>query len=155
MDSLPTSVTSLNINKAIDERYIYGKDDDGLLRGNITGNKFVVFADEPPLKPDVYTAGLISGNVTFYWSKKDAKDLDLTEYKIIIKRDVNPTDNDSVLVDFKPGTQYTVSDLPAYDFKTTLPIVPPVSQHGQYKYQVIARDARLSTSRSDVANFPY
>jgi hypothetical protein len=132
-------------------RYIYAKDDDGIFGGG----RFLVYGDSAPQALDVYTAGISGGNVTFYWAGKDVKDLNQTEYKIVMKRNTDPTDNDSILVDFKAGAQYTNSDLPAYDFKTTIPITPPDGLHGQYKYRIIARDSRLSITRSDIDNFPY
>ena len=156
-DSSLLNVDGSRINKGVD-RYIWIKDDDGLLRGNSNkdslGNpkKFVVFADSVPLKPTVFTAGINNDSVTIYWKNKDFKDGEQTQYKIILAKDNSLPGDNEILIDFKDG--YEAANFGSYQYKYKFRLPQPAGS-GDYYYRVIARDARLSTSRSDVDNFPY
>lgn len=131
--------------------WIYGRDDDSLTRG---GN-FIVATDSAPPKPTIYTQGIVSGNAIINWAKKDAKDGNATQYKILLSRDNNPNEATDSVTTFLPGSSFTASDFPAYDFKFPVPLTPPAGQHGQYLYQIIAKDARGTKSYSDIGSFPY
>jgi hypothetical protein len=118
--------------------WIYCRDDDSLLRGG----KFVVFADSVPPAPQVsHIAG--TDSITIYWSGKDAKDGDSTQYRILLKEGGEPdsTVPADILSDWKRG--YKASDDSHYAYMIKFKVAHSVNN---YYYQVHARDARGSVT---------
>ena len=126
--------------------WVYGRDDDGLVRG---GN-FIVYADSAPPAP-VTTVDKPTGQIKIGWIGKDVKDGNGTMYKILLKQGSAPSSTD-VLIDFTSGTSLSPG-LNGYDFSYTF---IPSGGNGTYYYQVIAKDARGSTSFNSASffNFP-
>jgi hypothetical protein len=120
--------------------WIYGRDNDSLTRGG----KFVVFADSVPPAPQVsHIAG--TDSITIYWSGKDAKDGDSTQYRILLKEGSEPdsTDTADILSDWKRG--YEIDTDMGYDYKYKFKLTTS-SPKQKYYYQVYARDARGSVT---------
>jgi hypothetical protein len=128
--------------------WIAGRDDDGLLGGRMSGTPFVVFADSAPPAP-VTTSDPVTGGRKISWSGKDSKDGNATLYKIIIKKGANPDESVDIVSDFKAGSLYASGGL--YDFSYNY----LQTGAGIYYYQVIAKDARGSISRSGIGSFSF
>jgi hypothetical protein len=123
--------------------WIYCRDDDSLLRGG----KFVVFADSVPPAPQVsHIAG--TDSITIYWSGKDAKDGDSTQYRILLKEGGEPDSTatpSDLLSDWKRG--YEIDTDMGYDYKYKIKLTASNPKQ-KYYYQVHARDARRSVTTS-------
>jgi hypothetical protein len=138
--------TSLEINQA-QNVWIYGRDDDGLLRGN----KFVLFADSAPQAPTVTFSISAAGGV-INWRGKDGKDGNQTQYEILLKKGttvpVEPTD---IISQYNAGSNYSAATVGGFDFSYSF-----ITQGaGEYHCQVIAKDARGTISRSTVVISAY
>jgi hypothetical protein len=123
--------------------WIYGRDNDGLLRGE----KFIVFDDSAPSKPNILnppSGGLIS--LTLRWINDDAKDLDATQFQVMIGygSGVQPT---TVLKAYQAGKNYIRSGS-EYRFTFT-----PTSN--SFSVKALSKDARGSISESDIQNYSY
>jgi PKD repeat protein len=144
VDSALIPVDLNNINKG-SLRYIWVKDNDGIIRGR----QITVFADSiPPAPQATYSS---DGSQKIMWSGKDAVDGDATQFKILVKKgtsiDSTEENNPAYIVqDFKAGSLYTVELNSKYSF-----IYTPTNGFGDYYYMVIARDARGSINRSSRA----
>jgi hypothetical protein len=132
--------------------WIYGRDDDGLTRGG----KFIVYADSVPPVPVVSHNVPVAPNdsITIYWKEKDLKEGDLTEYLILLREDVDPDPSraEDILAGWKTG--YRISDLAAYHYMYRFNM-PSSGGEKTYKYQILARDKRLSISKSGISSFAY
>jgi hypothetical protein len=84
------------------------------------------------------------------WSGKDVKDGDATQYRILLKQGVSPTNTD-VLQNYKAGTLYTAGDA-GYQFKFAF---TGGTTGSVYKYKIIAKDARGTESASTEQSFIY
>ena len=145
-DSLYLRLIGINdVNHAF-PIWAYGRDDDGLMRGG----KFVVFADSAPPAP-IFTVDKPTGQIRIGWIGKDVKDGNGTMFKILLKQGSAPSSSD-ILIDFTSGTSLSPG-LNGYDFSYTF---TPSGGNGTYYYQVIAKDARGSTSFNSASffNFP-
>jgi hypothetical protein len=129
--------------------WIYGRDDDGFTRGG----KFVVYADSAPPKPETYPDPAVD-SVTIYWKGKDAKEGNQTEYLILLRENADPDTLNSADIISNWRIGYSISDDNTYDFMYRFKMVDNVPNK-MFRYRVLARDKRLSISRSDIANFPY
>jgi hypothetical protein len=129
--------------------WIYGRDDDGLTRGG----RFMVFADSAPPNITVYALPN-ADSITIYWSGKDTRDGNQTEYLILLRENTNPDTSraEDILSNWKTG--HRVSDDISYDFMYRFKMVDNVPNK-VFRYRVLARDKRLAISQSDIANFPY
>jgi hypothetical protein len=144
LDSAQYAVTDLVINKGATQ-YIFGRDDDQY----IGGGKFIVYADSAPPMPDIIATNG-DGGVKLMWSGKDVKDGDATQYRILLKQGVSPTNTD-VLQNYKAGTLYTAGDA-GYQFKFAF---TGGTTGSVYKYKIIAKDARGTESASTEQSFIY
>jgi hypothetical protein len=136
-DTIMRTFGALEVNHGLNY-WIYGRDDDSLLGGG----KFVVFADSVPPAPQVsHIAG--TDSITIYWSGKDAKDGDSTQYRILLKEGGEPdsTVPADILSDWKRG--YKASDDSHYAYMIKFKVAHSVNN---YYYQVHARDARGSVT---------
>lgn len=123
--------------------WIYGLDDDHV-RG---GGRFVIYPDSVPPAPSV-AHRVSTEKVTIFWSGKDAKDQDNTQYRVVMKIGAPITENDEnnpfyIISDFKAGLEYE-SGAPNNDFSFTC---VPKHGSGTYYYKVLARDARGSVAK--------
>jgi hypothetical protein len=138
VDSSAITVDAANIHNGNLFRYIWGRDDDSLTRGG----KFVVFADSVPHAPSVHD---VEGtdSITIYWSGKDAKDGDSTQYRILLKEGGEPdtATSSDLLSGWKRG--YKASDDSHYAYMIKFKVAHSVNN---YYYQVHARDARGSVT---------
>jgi hypothetical protein len=135
-DSQYTKIfTQIEMNQA-QNIWIYGRDDDGLLRGG----EFVFFADSAPPEPSLGSPGISGDSVQFVWQNADAKDGDSTQFQILFDTSNPPT---TVVKPF--GTCKKLGGLFYYWYH------PAAS--GIYRFKVIARDARGTTSPSQVSSF--
>jgi hypothetical protein len=148
---------SVNIHKTTDSLYtrsfsateirypgfpmwIYGRDNDGLVRGR----QFTVFADSAPPVPVVTFAISSSGGV-INWRGKDSKDSNQTQYEVLLKKGTtDPVEPTDVISQFKAGASYSAATIGGFDFSYSL----PTQGSGEYHCQVIAKDARGSVSKS-------
>ncbi len=145
-DSLYSRLIGINdVNHAF-PIWIYGRDDDGLVRGR----QFIAFADSVPPAP-VTTIDKPTGQIRIGWIGKDVKDGNGTMFKILLKQGSAPASTD-VLIDFTSGTSLSPGQN-GYDFSYTF---IPSGGNGTYYYQVIAKDARGSISFNSASffNFP-
>ena len=123
--------------------WIYGRDNDSLTRGG----KFIMFADSVPPAP-VINAVTAVDSITIYFKNKDAKDGNLTQYRVLMHDGSEPdsTRPADILSDWKSG--YRIADnSPTFDFMIKFKLTANTPQH-LYYYQVHARDARGSVSPS-------
>jgi hypothetical protein len=125
--------------------WIYGRDDDQLMRGR----QFVAFADSAPPTPDIVAANG-DGGIKIMWSGKDTKDGTATLYQILLKQGASPTATD-ILQAFKAGSTYSAGDA-GYNFKLAF---TSGTSGLTYKYKVIAKDARGTISNSVEGSFIY
>jgi hypothetical protein len=149
-----TSMRNISIGDLITpfQMYIFALDND-----TIPGSgRFVVVADSVPPEPTV-THTPVTGQMKISWSGKDAKDVDSTQYKLVIKKGsvVTETDeNDSAYIVFKftkIGAGIFGNGTPPDDFSYIY--TPPST--GKYYYKIISKDARGSINRSVDANFNF
>ena len=141
-DTLVYNITPTGLNAAF-QMAVFGKDDDG----NVGGDTFWLFPDAPPPVPEILNPALgdITNGLTLRWQNQDAKDGTATQFQILIS--YTSADPSTVLSAYKPGTQYTISGSEyRFTFKPT---------SGTFKIQVIAKDARGSTTASDIAAYSY
>jgi hypothetical protein len=135
IDSAAIDINENTVNKGT-SRYIWVKDDDGLVRGG----RFVVFADSAPPTPSLGSHTISHDSVKFVWENADYKDGDSTKFKILFDTNNPPT---TVVKDFgtckKVGTEFYFWYHP--------------SVSGKYRYKVIAKDARNSESPSVVSTY--
>jgi hypothetical protein len=144
-DTIMRNFSILEMNNGL-PMWIYGRDNDSLTRGG----KFVMFADSVPPAP-IFTVDKPTGQIRIGWIGKDAKDGNGTMFKILLKQGSAPSSSD-ILIDFTSGTSLSPG-LNGYDFSYTF---IPSGGNGTYYYQVIAKDARGSTSSNSASffNFP-
>jgi hypothetical protein len=134
-DTILRNFSILEMNHGL-PMWIYGRDNDGLLRGR----KFVVFADSAPQEPSLGSATISRDSVQFVWQNADVKDGDSTQFQILFDTNNPP----STIV--KPfGTCKKQGGLFYYWHH------PAAS--GIYRFKVIARDARGTISSSQVSSF--
>jgi hypothetical protein len=138
--------TSLEINQA-QNIWIYGRDDDGLLRGN----KFVLFADSAPPAP-VVTFSISAGGGVINWRGKDVKDGNQTKYEILLKKGTtDPVEPTDIISQYNAGANYAAATVGGFDFSYSF-----ITQgSGEYHCQVIAKDARGTISKSTVVISAY
>jgi hypothetical protein len=112
-------------------RYIWGKDDDGIIRGG----RFVVYADSAPPVPALGNVTIQGDSVKLVWEKSDFKDGDLTLFQIQCDTNNSPV---TIVKAFgtcrKSGTEFY------YWYH------PPLS--GRYRWKITAKDARGSIAES-------
>jgi hypothetical protein len=148
-DSMTIDIDETRINKGF-ARYVWAKDDDGLVRGG----RFVVFADSAPPVP---TVGAVKAgdSIRVEWFDHDKKDSCFTEFRILYKKTASPSPAPTLaeadsLTGWLPGLSafnYIESTKGySYTFK-------PTGGTGYYFFQVIARDARKTKTWS--TNKPY
>jgi hypothetical protein len=127
--------------------WIYGRDDDGLLRGG----KFVVFADSAPPAP-VVTFSISAGGGIINWRGKDTKDGNLTQYEILLKKGTtDPVEPTNIISQYNAGSNYSAATVGGFDFSYSF-----ITQgSGEYHCQVIAKDARGTISKSTVVISAY
>lgn len=133
--------TGNDINKSLD-MWIYGRDDDGLMRGG----HFVVFADSAP-RPIVGTYN--SAVHQFQWSGIDAIDSLSTMYRILVKKGTQLGASDTTAQFI--AKDWTAGSDPAFSYTATNPlpftwVFTPPQGSGLYYFQIIARDKRGSIS---------
>ncbi len=150
-DSTSADSEMYNFNSALINTgfpyYVYGRDSDGLLRGNVSGNPFVVFADSVPPTPVVAFSINASGGI-INWRGKDTKDGNQTQYEILfIKATTDPVEPTNIISAYKAGANYSAATVGGFDFSYTVATQGP----GEYHCQVIAKDARGSIAKSTVA----
>jgi hypothetical protein len=144
-DSAVYNISSLTVNKG-SARYIWVKDDDGLLRGG----RFVVFADSAPPAP---TVGAVKAgdSIRVEWFGHDKKDSCFTEFRILYKKSAvanpAPTLNEvsDSLIGWNVGLSAFNYDAPSQGYSYTF---KPTGGAGYYFFQVIARDKRGTKSYS-------
>jgi len=141
-DTILRSFSILEMNHGF-PMWIYGRDNDSILRGG----KFIVFDDSAPPKPNILnppSGGITS--LTLRWINDDAKDLDNTQFQVMIGygAGVQPT---TILQTYQAGKNYIRSGS-EYRFTFT-----PTSSI--FSVKVLSKDARGSTSESDVQNYSY
>jgi len=126
--------------------WIYGRDNDGLLRGG----QFTFYADSVPPAP-VINAVTASDSITIYFKNKDTKDGNATQYRILVHDGSEPDSTRPADIQSNWKSGYRASDDSFYDymFKFKLPTNTP--KHGYY-YQVHARDARGSVTSSTMGH---
>jgi len=123
------------------QMWIYGRDDDGLLRGG----KFIVFADSAPPAPTFFNQGTSSDSVVFKWEKKqDAHDGLKTKLQIYISQGTTSTPSTPLF----SGTMPTLDDprigseivggIPCFTYKFKCPF------SGAGRWSVMLQDARGS-----------
>ncbi|MDD5672587.1 MAG: hypothetical protein PHC61_00365 [Chitinivibrionales bacterium] len=139
LDSASITIDNNNVNKG-SIRYIFGKDDDGFLRGNKSGNVFVVFADSAPVVPSLGSVTISGDSVKFVWQNSDFKDGDSTQFQILFDTNNPPT---TIIKNF--GTCRKTGANFYYWYHPTAA--------GTYRYKVISKDARGTTSTSSVSSF--
>jgi hypothetical protein len=86
-------------------------------------------------------------SITIYWLGKDAKDLNQTQYRVLLHDGSEPDSSvpADILSNWKAG--YRVSDDSGYDYMYRFKLTADTPKHLKY-YQVHARDARGSISPS-------
>ena len=121
---------------------VFGKDDDG----NVSGDTFWLYPDAPPPAPTI-NAVVGTDSITIYWLGKDAKDLNQTQYRVLLHDGSEPDSSvpADILSNWKAG--YRVSDDSGYDYMYRFKLTANTPKHLKY-YQVHARDARGSISPS-------
>jgi len=127
--------------------WIYGRDDDGLLRGG----EFVIFADSAPPAP-VVTFSIGSAGGVINWRGKDAKDGNQTKYEILLKKGtIDPVEPADIISQYNAGANYSAATVGGFDFSYSF-----ITQGtGEYHCQVIAKDARGTISKSTVVISAY
>jgi hypothetical protein len=127
--------------------WVYGRDDDGLLRG---GN-FVVYADSAPPAP-VVTFSISAGGGVINWRGKDGKDGNQTKYEILLKKGTtDPVEPTDIISQYNAGANYAAATVGGFDFSYSF-----ITQgSGEYHCQVIAKDARGTISKSTVVISAY
>jgi len=123
---------------------VIAKDDDGLKSAPFD---FYVFPDAPPDTPKVVNPPLgdVATGLTIRWKNQDAKDGTATRYQLLIGYDGE--DPSTELVAFKTGTDFTIVN---NEFRHTF---TPASTW--FKIQIVAKDARGSTTPSTILEYQY
>ena len=124
----------------------YVLDDDGFLRGG----EFVVFADSAPGEI-VATHDAATYGRTISWSGMDKKDSLDTEYRILVKLGSSLEESDTT--EEFIAKDWTRGNDPEFGYEPSAPkpfswTYIPDQGNDTYFYQVIARDARGSVSKS-------
>jgi hypothetical protein len=120
---------------------VWGKDDDSIKSIPLT---FVVFPDEPPPEPEIYSRDLDSLRVGLFWRYEDAKDKQNTQYAILLGK--SSEDCKDTLVNFTRGTSTLFEKENEYYKYTVKPI--DEGYNTTFYFMVIAKDERNSTSKS-------
>jgi type II secretory pathway pseudopilin PulG len=149
-DSVRHQFIALQVNRAT-PWVVQAKDDDGLIRGNVTGNPFIVFADSAPPAPAV-TFSIGAGGGIINWRGKDVKDGNQTKYEILLKKGTtDPVEPTDIISQYIAGSSYAAATVGGFDFSYSF-----ITQGtGEYHCQVIAKDARGTISKSTVVIFAY
>jgi hypothetical protein len=124
--------------------WIYGKDDDSLVRGG----KFVVYADSAPVAPTAALATSQPGNgiIKIQWQNLDAKDDSLTQFAIVLG--TSPSTLNDTLVNFttaKDNLFTKANGKFVYQFNPN-DSTRPIKYNADFYFRVVARDARKSVS---------
>jgi hypothetical protein len=134
-------IDETRINKGF-ARYVWAKDDDGLLRGG----RFVVFADSAPPAPTFFDRGTSGDSVVLKWGKKqDFKNGMQTEVQIVTCFGESCTPSDSL---YASDSWPTLSELEAkWPTENIGGIICNVvkfkaTQSGAGRWRVILKDAR-------------
>jgi hypothetical protein len=146
-DSLYSRLIGINdVNHAF-PIWIYGRDNDGLVRGR----QFIAFADSAPPAP-VVTFSISAGGGIINWRGKDAKDGNLTQYEILLKKGTtDPVEPTNIISQYNAGVNYAAATVGGFDFSYSF-----ITQGtGEYHCQVIAKDARGTISKSTVVISAY
>jgi hypothetical protein len=146
-DSLYSRLIGINdVNHAF-PIWIYGRDDDGLVRGR----QFIAFADSAPPAP-VVTFSISAGGGIINWRGKDTKDGNQTQYEILLKKGTtDPVEPTNIISQYNAGSNYSAATVGGFDFSYSF-----ITQGtGEYHCQVIAKDARGTISRSTVVISAY
>jgi hypothetical protein len=146
-DSLYSRLIGINdVNHAF-PIWIYGRDDDGLVRGR----QFIAFADSAPPTPSV-TFSISAAGGLINWRGKDGKDGNQTQYEILLKKGTtDPVEPTDIISQYTAGSNYAAATVGTFDFSFSF----PTQGTGEYHCQVIAKDARGTISRSTVAISAY
>jgi len=137
--------TGLVVNQARPIQ-MWAKDDDSIRSERV---RFWVFPDSAPTTTTTTTSDAVAGVRKIFWRGKDVKDVDDTQYKIVIKfgnaavTDEDENDPVYVVEDFKSGRDYDSGG--SWDFSYTY---TPTNGTGDYHYRIVAKDARGSTNRT-------
>jgi hypothetical protein len=131
VDSAMITISEDLCNSYLGARYIWVKDDDGL----ISGGKFFVSADSAPPEPTLGNVTIQGDSVKLAWENSDLKDGDLTLFQIQCDTNSSPV---TIVKAFgtcrKSGTEFY------YWYH------PPLS--GKFRWKITAKDARGSSSVS-------
>jgi hypothetical protein len=121
--------------------WVYGRDDDGLVRGG----DFIVYADSAPPAPTFFNQGTSTDSVVFKWEKKqDTHDGLKTKLQIYISQGTTSTPSTPLfsstlptLDDPRIGSE-TVGGIPCFTYKFKCPF------SGAGRWSVMLQDARGS-----------
>jgi hypothetical protein len=110
VDSFPRRIGVNDVNHII-PMWIYGRDDDGLVGGNVTGNGFVVFADSAPPAASIVSPtnsvpfiGHVDDSVTLTWYGLDTHDSLQTQFQISI---VSPSAQETVVQPYQAASSFS------------------------------------------------
>ncbi|MDD5672574.1 MAG: hypothetical protein PHC61_00300 [Chitinivibrionales bacterium] len=145
LDSASITIDNNNINKG-SIRYVFGKDDDGFLRGNKSGNAFVVFADSAPPAPSVTFTQPGAGIVLLKWKNMDVKDDSATQYAIVLGTTANTLTD--TLITFTPGKDAAFGKASGWFTKQFNPQIDK-GYTTDFYFMVISKDARGTKSKSN------
>jgi hypothetical protein len=130
---------------------VTGRDDDQLISMPFA---FYMYPDAPPPATTTTTSDAVASVRKIFWTGKDVKDGNATQYKLVIKKG-SASSADSITVadesnpayivqDFRAGSLYD-SGSPNFDFSYTY---APTGGTGVYHYRIVSKDARGSLARN-------